>query len=112
VLLDKEGTVSGFQLRHLGNEERADNRCGLLPDAALFLIAPSDVRLGMARADALERLGGPGATIGEVVEYVQEHSKWSSPERRQQVRTANGLVLRFRQGVVDAIEAWKSTVPV
>src|SRR5688572_23808628 len=25
--LDKEGTVSGFQLRHLRNDERADNRC-------------------------------------------------------------------------------------
>jgi hypothetical protein len=110
--LDKEGAISGFQLRHLGNEEGVDNRCGRVPDAAPLLIAPSDVRLGMTRADALERLGRPGAIFGEVAEYVHEHSKWASLERLQQVRTANGLIVRFRQGVIDAIEAWKSTGPV
>ena len=107
--LDREGVVSGFQLRQLGSEERVDSRCGLVPDAASLLIAPSDVRLGMTRADALERLGRPDTIVGEVAEYVHEHSKWASLERLQQVRTANGLVVRFRQGVIDAIEVWKST---
>ena len=48
------------------------------------------------------------AWFGDVVEYVHEHTRRGSPQTGP-VRASNGVAIRVRGGIADAIQAWKST---
>ena len=103
------GIVRGVQMRRLEGTERPDARCAVIAADAMLLIAPSDVRLGMTRAEVSIALGPTSSTSsGDVVEYVHEHTQRGSPKTGP-VRASNSVVIRFRGGIADAIQAWKST---
>jgi hypothetical protein len=103
------GIVTGVQIRRLEEKERPDARCALIAADVMLLIAPSDVRLGMSRTEVSMALGPTSSTpFGDVVEYVNEHTRRGTPQTGP-VRASNSVVIRFRGGIADAIQAWKST---
>jgi hypothetical protein len=103
------GSVTGVQLRRLDGRERPDARCALVAADVMLLIAPSDVRLGMSRTEVSMALGPTTSTpSGDVVEYVHEHTRRGSPKTGP-VRASSSVVIRFRGGIADAIQALKST---
>jgi hypothetical protein len=103
------GIVRGVQIRRLDASEEPDMRCARIATDVMLLIAPSDVRLGMSRAEVSMALGPTNsAPSGDVIEYVNEHTRRGAPQTGP-VRASNSVVIRFRGGIADAIQVWKAT---
>ena len=99
------GAVGAFQLRRINASEPIDMRCQALGSNRRIEL-PTGVQLGLAQSQAVKMLGPPTATAGDTSLYEHEHQEGV----RREATASNRLTIRFRDGVVDAVDVWKMTV--
>lgn len=99
-------TVGGFRWQRVDGQ--VDSRCQTLPDARNAIELPISLRLGTTtRAGVLSILGQPTTSVGDGLFYLHEHDKTI---RYEPLTVMNTVDISLRDGVICAIEVWKSTI--
>ena len=99
------GTIGGFQWLSLAPGDRLDPRCQLLSNSSVQM--PIPIHLDDAEREAMRFLGAPSARQGDLLQYVHEAN---ISIKAEPYTVTNTLYLLMKNGVVKAIEVWKSTV--
>jgi hypothetical protein len=99
-------TIGGFQWRRMSLHETPDRRCSRLPEDKGGIELPIQLHLGMTEADVQKVLGRPTVMRGETLFFCHEHQ---NVIRNENYTVSNGVAIVFRDGVVRAIEAAKTT---
>jgi hypothetical protein len=98
--------IAGFLWRRLDPNETTDRRCRLLRENDGGIELPLVLYLGMSDADLRKTLGQPSLVHGDTLVFEYRHQ-----ETRNDVpyTSDNTLAVVLRDGLVTAIQAWKTT---
>ncbi len=99
------GTVGGFRWGRVTRGASVDGRCQTLRGEKVIDL-PIKLELGIKEAEIVRLLGQPTQKLGDRLVYVHEHEEMRHNER---YTATNALTLYLHEGVVWAIETWKST---
>jgi hypothetical protein len=97
--------VGGFEWARVPRSSQFDERCAALPDASKVEL-PIQLRLSTPEASVLQLLGQPTFRKGNVLAYEHEHNETI---RGEPFISDNGVYVGIREGVVWAINVWKTT---
>jgi hypothetical protein len=100
-------SVGGFQWRRMERGEEPDSRCQKLEQKEHSIELPIPLQLGMTKTEATRKLGTPTAQRRGLLTYYHEHQETidNSP-----FTASNVVEILLRDGVVSAIEGWKTNV--
>jgi hypothetical protein len=99
------GMVGEFQLRRIAVDAKLDSRCQVLKEGS-GVVLPFSLRLGMAEEDVLNALGRPTARRRDSLFYRHYHE---GVIRNQPYESGNEVTVVVQDGVVWALQVWKST---
>jgi len=99
------GRVGGFRWQRVDRMAQLAS-CPRLSGGKAGVDLPISLRLGMSTSDALLILGKPSERLGQQLFYLHEHER---KIHDQPFTAMNTLFIQIREGVVWAIEVWKST---
>jgi hypothetical protein len=99
------GTVAAFQWRVESPTSTVDPRCQALPAGATVDV-PLRIRPGQRRTQVRAHLGPPSLDGGDSWLYLRARQIDS---QGTPFDVTNGMVIGFRDGRVDSIDAWKTT---
>lgn len=98
--------IGGFQWRRLAANEIPDRRCALLPQDKSGIQLPIALHPGMTAAEVQKVLGQPTVKRGKTLFFCHEHQR---VVRKENYTVSNNVAIVFRDGLVWAIEAAKTT---
>jgi hypothetical protein len=99
-------SVGGIQWLRMASGDQTDSRCRRL-EQKRDVELPIRLRLGMTRAEVTATLGAPTVQQHDVLTYLYEHTETVGDTP---FTASNTLEIVLRDGVVCAIEAWRTTV--
>jgi len=97
--------VGGFEWLRVPGFAQFDERCAALPDTSRVEL-PINLRLGISESRVVHLLGHPTYRKGRVLAYEHEHDEII---RGEPFISDNGVYVTIRNGVVWAIQVWKTT---
>lgn len=100
------GNVGGFQLRRIGGQVQLDTRCRTVDAPALIWTMPNSLAVGMRESEVIKTLGKPTGRKSNILYY--EHQR-KTVIRGEPYDVVNTVTLVLRDGVVWAIQVWKTT---
>ena len=102
----KGPAIAGFQWRRLAANETPDRRCKQPRESNAGIELPLALYLGMSEPDLRKTLGQPSLVHGDTLVFEYRHQ-----ETRNDVpyTSDNTLAVVLRDGLVMAIQFWKST---
>lgn len=100
------GNVGGFQLRRIGGQVKLDTRCRTIATPAPISTMPNMLTVGMTESEVVKILGTPTARKPNSLYY--EHQR-KTVIRSEPYDVVNNVTLVLQDGVVWAIQVWKTT---
>jgi hypothetical protein len=101
-----DGLVGGFLLRRIDSGTQVDPRCVPVTGSTELSILPTRLSLAMSRQQAIRLLGAPRESRGPLDLFVRERRR---DEGHGVFIELESIAIAVRSGVLETIEAWKST---